>query len=105
MDRIVTLSEARKNLPALLDEAAEQEIYLMRYSKPVGVLLDAAKYERLLDYVEDLEDRLAAMDAFAAGEYVPFDPAEFGVDQEQLPAEVQGSDRAVRSARRTRAKV
>ena len=37
MDRIVTLSEARKNLPALLEEAAEQEVYLVRYSKPVGV--------------------------------------------------------------------
>ena len=105
MDRIVTLSEARKNLPALLEEAAEQEVYLMRYSKPVGVLLDAAKYERLLDYVEDLEDRLAARDAAETGEYVPFDPDEFENEPKEPAGEIRVSDRGVRKSRRPRAKV
>jgi PHD/YefM family antitoxin component YafN of YafNO toxin-antitoxin module len=99
------LSEAGKNLPALLDEAAEQEVYLMRYSRPVGVLLDAAKYERLLDYVEDLEDRSAASDAAASGEYVPFDPAEFGVEPKEPAAEIRGSDGGRRSVQPRRAKV
>ena len=104
MDRIVTLSEARKNLPALPAEAAEQEVYLMRYSQPVGVLLDAAKYERLLDYVEDLEDRLAARDA-ASGEFVPFDPAEFGAEAKEPSAEIRVTDRGKRSVMHARAKV
>ena len=86
MDRIVTLSEARKNLPALITEAADHEVYLMRYSTPVGVLLDAAKYEKLLDYVEDLEDRLAARAADDAGDYIPFNPADYGVEAEAVSA-------------------
>lgn len=59
MERTVPISEARTHLTPLLEEAREHEVYLIKHSKPVGVLLDAEKYERLLDHIEDLEDRLA----------------------------------------------
>lgn len=59
MDRIVPISEARANLTALLEETHDHEVYLIKHGKPVGVLLDADKYERLLDRIEDLEDELA----------------------------------------------
>ena len=72
MDRIVPISEARTTLTALIAEAADHEVYLLKHGKAVGVLLDAKKYQRLLDHVEDLEDRVAVLTAANDNEYEPF---------------------------------
>ena len=40
----------------------------------MAVLLDAAKYERLIDHIEDLEDTLAVLQARANPDTVPFEP-------------------------------
>lgn len=71
MDRIVPISEARAKLGALVDEAADHEVYLVRHSRPVAVLVDADVYERLLDRIEDLEDALSVHEAGDAVEFIP----------------------------------
>lgn len=63
MDRVVSITEARATLPDLLVETTEREVFILRHNKPVGVLLDPAKYEALLDRLEDLEDSLAVATA------------------------------------------
>lgn len=59
MDRIVPISEGRASLSELVTETSDHPVYLLRHGKPVADLLDADKYERLLDHIEDLEDTLA----------------------------------------------
>ena len=73
MDRVVPISEVRANLGALLDEAREHEVYVLRHGRPAGVLLSVDAYERLLDRLEDAEDSLAV--ATAEGDVVPFEPS------------------------------
>ncbi len=63
MDRVVSITQARATLPDLLIEATEREVFILRHNKPVGVLLGPAKYEALLDRLEDLEDSLAVATA------------------------------------------
>lgn len=71
MDRVVPISEVRANLGALLDEAREREVYVLRHGRPAGVLLSVDAYERLLDRLEDAEDSLAV--ATAEGDVVAFE--------------------------------
>lgn len=75
MDRIVPISEARASLGNLVNETTDHPVYLLRDGKPIAVLLDTDKYERLLDYIEDLEDTIAVDEARAANDYVPFEPS------------------------------
>lgn len=72
MDRIVPISEARASLAELVTEATDHPVYLLRHGKPVGVLLDADKYARLIDHIEDLEDTLAVLQARTNPDTVPF---------------------------------
>lgn len=44
---------------------SDHPVYLLRRGKPVAVLVDADKYERLIDHIEDLEDTLAVLRARA----------------------------------------
>lgn len=76
MGRIVPVSEARATLGALLDEASEHEVYIVKRGRPQGVLLSVAAFQAGLDRIEDLEDRLSVLQA---GDAVPFErsaPAE-----------------------------
>lgn len=75
MDRVVSITEARATLPDLLIEATEREVFILRRNKAVGVLLDPAKYEALLDRIEDLEDALAIATASPEGA-IPWAPEE-----------------------------
>ncbi len=72
MDRVVSITEARATLPDLLVEAMQREVFILRHNKPVGVLLDPAKYEALLDRLEDLEDSLAVATA-DPGDSIPWE--------------------------------
>lgn len=71
MDRVVPISEVRANLGALLDEAGEREVYILRHGRPAGVLVSVDAYEHLLNRLEDAEDSLAALSA--PGDTVPFE--------------------------------
>ena len=68
--RIVTVSELKVKLGALMAELEEQGIplYITQYGKPKAVLARYDEYETLLKKVEDLEDMLAMKDSLSAPE-------------------------------------
>ena len=71
MDRVVPISEVRANLGALLEEAREHEVYILRHGRPAGVLLSVEAFGALSQRLEDAEDALAV--ATAPGDVVPFE--------------------------------
>ena len=55
-------SDARANFNELLKLARTEAVEIQKHGKPVAVILDAMKYEKLLDYIEDLEDNLTVLE-------------------------------------------
>jgi prevent-host-death family protein len=51
-------SDARANFNEVLAIAKTEAVEIHKHGKPAVVILDAMKYEKFLDYVEDLEDSL-----------------------------------------------
>jgi prevent-host-death family protein len=68
--RIVTVSELKVKLGALMAELKEQGIplYITQYGKPKAVLARYDEYETLLKKVENLEDMLAMKESISAPE-------------------------------------
>ena len=68
--RIVTVSELKVKLGALMAELEERGIplYVTQYGKPKAVLARYDEYEALLNKVEDLEDMLAMKESLSAPE-------------------------------------
>ena len=68
--RIVTVSELKVKLGALMGELEEKGIplYVTQYGKPKAVLTRYDEYEALLKKVEDLEDLLAVKESLSAPE-------------------------------------
>lgn len=52
----IPLSEARRELPSLIDQAQTQPITISRHGTPAAVVLSPSRYEELLSALEDLED-------------------------------------------------
>lgn len=59
--RILGVSEARQNLPELVEEADDHrdELTILRYSEPKAVLIGYERFQQILDRLDDLEDMLA----------------------------------------------
>ena len=68
--RIVTVSELKVKLGALMAELERQGIplYVTQHGKPKAVLTRYDEYEALLKKVEDLEDILAMKESLSAPE-------------------------------------
>ena len=68
--RIVTVSELKIKLGALMAELEEQGVplYITQYGKPRAVLARYDEYEALLKKIEDLEDILAMRESLSAPE-------------------------------------
>jgi len=66
--RIVTVSELKVKLGALMAELEEQGVplYVTRHGKPEAVLARYDEYEALLRKIEDMEDLLAMKESLAA---------------------------------------
>ena len=66
--RIVTVSELKVKLSALMAELEEKGIplYVTQYGKPKAVLARYDEYEALLKKLEDLEDLLAIKESLSA---------------------------------------
>lgn len=59
-NKTVSVTELKRNLTAVLNQAGDDPVAVLNHNKPEAYLLSAAHYERLLEYLEDLEDaRLA----------------------------------------------
>ena len=68
--RIVTVSELKTRLGALMAELEEQGVplFVTQHGKPKAVLTRYDEYEALLKKVEDMEDMLAMREALSAPE-------------------------------------
>ena len=55
-------SEARANFNEVLKLAQNEAVEIQKHGKPIAVIVDAMKYERFLEYVEDLEDNLTVLE-------------------------------------------
>ena len=68
--RIITVSELKVKLGALIAELEEKGIplYVTQYGKPKAVLTRYDEYEALLKKVEDLEDILAMKNSLSVSE-------------------------------------
>jgi prevent-host-death family protein len=78
----ITVSDARMRLADVIDQARREPVYLTRHGKPVAVVLDAEQFERIVDELEDEEDRRAVEQAEADGEWIPWEEvmAELGLE-------------------------
>ena len=56
------LSDARHELPSLIDQAQTEAITISRHGIPAAVVLSPSRYEELLSALEDLHD-LALIEA------------------------------------------
>ena len=57
------VSQAREDLPSLIDKARKEPILITRHNKAEAVLISVAQYEEFLDAVEELADIAAAEEA------------------------------------------
>jgi prevent-host-death family protein len=55
-------SNARSNFNEVLALAKTEAVEIYKHGKPAVVILDAMSYEKLLDYVEDLEDAVTILE-------------------------------------------
>ena len=56
------LSDARRELPSLIDQAQTEAITISRHGIPAAIVLSPSRYEELLTALEDLHD-LALIEA------------------------------------------
>lgn len=52
----VSVTELKRNFASILREADDQPVAVLNHNRPEAYLLSAAHYERLMAYLEDLED-------------------------------------------------
>lgn len=54
-DTAVSVTELKRNYAAIIQEAVGA-VAILNHNKPEAYLIPAQEYERLLDYLEDLQD-------------------------------------------------
>ena len=64
-------SEARANFNRVLELAKTEAVEIQKHGKPSAIILSAMDYDKLIEYIEDLEDSLTVMEFEA-------DPKAFG---------------------------
>lgn len=65
----VSVTELKRNFVNVIKQADESPVAILNHNRPEAYLLPAAHYERLLAYVEDLED-MKSMQERANGPFV-----------------------------------
>jgi antitoxin StbD len=63
MEHMVPISEAKGRLSELVRDADDHEVLLMRHSRVAAVLISPARYEALLDELEDTRDALSVYES------------------------------------------
>jgi len=58
-----SVSEARARINEVIELARTEAVEIHKHGNPVVTIVDSMKYEELLDYIEDLEDRLAILES------------------------------------------
>jgi len=59
MSTLVPISEARAQLSKLVRFAADEDVTLMNHGRPAAILISPARYEAMIEEIEDLRDRLS----------------------------------------------
>ncbi|MDP1735237.1 MAG: type II toxin-antitoxin system Phd/YefM family antitoxin [Sulfuritalea sp.] len=52
----VSVTELKRNFAGIIKQAEENPVAILNHNRPEAYLLPAAHYERLMAYLEDLED-------------------------------------------------
>lgn len=55
-NKTVSVTELKRNFAEIIREADDSPVAILNHNRPEAYLLPAAHYERLLAYMEDLED-------------------------------------------------
>jgi antitoxin StbD len=55
-DVTVSVTELKRNFSAVLKQADDRAVAVLDHNRPAAYLLPAAHYERLMAYLEDMED-------------------------------------------------
>jgi len=84
VSKIVSIGDAKARLSELVRLAKDDDVVLVRHSRPAAVLVDYARFEDLLERLDDAEDALAAYTA--AGDTVSLDELEAELASERRSA-------------------
>jgi len=57
---VIAMSEAKAKLSALISDASFEDVVLLRHGKAAAVLINPARYEELLEALDELNDIEAA---------------------------------------------
>jgi len=57
-DLTVSVTELKRNLASVLASANDAPVAVLNHNKPEAYLLSAKHYERILNALEDMEDKL-----------------------------------------------
>jgi antitoxin Phd len=70
----MSVSEAREKLSEVIDAAQSEAVVLERYGRPAAVMVSLARYQELVEALEEADDE-AAFDAAMAdeGDNIPWD--------------------------------
>ena len=52
----VSVTELKRNFAGVLREAGDAPVAVLNHNRPEAYLISARQYERLMNYLEDLED-------------------------------------------------
>lgn len=70
----MNVSDARTHLPAAMETARTEAVFLHRRGRPAGVLVSPERYEQLMAALEDAEDVAAFDEAMAEeGPNIPWE--------------------------------
>ena len=93
-------SKARANFNEVLAMAKRGPVEIQKHGRPAVVILDAMDYEKLVEYIEDLEDDIAALEHELnpgdLSQYVPLDEflADLKAGDESDSTQISGSAKA-----------
>ena len=68
-DMTVSVTELKRNFAGIVREANDSPVAILNHNRPEAYLLPAAYYERLMAYLEDLEDAQSVRER-ASGPFV-----------------------------------
>ena len=62
------LSDARRDLPTLVDKSAKEPILITRHGEEAAVMISPSLYEQMIEAMEELED-IAGLRLFRSGAF------------------------------------
>ena len=84
----IPVSEAKAKLSAIVRDSDVHDVFLMRHGRPAAVVMSHARFEALLEQMEDMADRLSV-----------FEREGLTMDYEKLAVELGFNDWQQREAR------